>query len=218
MQPSESTERNADSRMDKNSQDQWQGGQSSLDTGCTKMIIHPRCVTEEDYLGWSIPYNTASARKTHFPAASVIPEIEGKTTTIAVGVSKHITEDMLMGTDIPHFRHYLMKALDVEPGNDKLDTSPNTVTIESGMVVTRAQQLKQGELQERERLQQKQDGSIVSYPVTDGSGVEESEAEMTPPPEDRDGDAESDETVEYLDGVITHTELGHAQKYDSSLN
>ena len=84
------------------------------------------------------------------------------------------------------------------------------------MVVTHAQQLKQDELEESERLQQKQDGPIVSalYPITDGSGVEESEAEMTPPPEDRDGDAESDETVEYLDGVITRTELGHDQKYD----
>ena len=60
-----------------------------LDTGCTKTIVHPRCVMEEDYLGWSIPYNTASKRKTHFPAASVTLEIEGKTTTIAVGVSKH---------------------------------------------------------------------------------------------------------------------------------
>ena len=90
-----------------------------LDTGCTKTIVHPRCVMEEDYLGWSFPYNAASKRKTHFPAASVTLEVEGKTTTIAVGVSKHITEDMLMGRDIPHFRHYLKKALDVEPGNDE---------------------------------------------------------------------------------------------------
>ena len=124
-----------------------------------------------------------------------------------------------MGRDIPHFRPYLKKAMDVEPGNDEPDTPPTTVTIESGMVVTRAQQLKQDELEERERLQQKQDGPIVSafYPVTDESGVEGSETETTPPPEDRDGDTESDETVEYLDRVITHTELGHAQKYDSSL-
>ena len=143
-----------------------------LDTGCTKTIVHPRCVTDEDYLGWSIPYNTASERKTHFPAASVTLEIEGMTTTMAVGVSKHITEDMLIGRDIPHFRHYLKKALDVEPRNDELDTPPTSVTIESGMVVTRAQQLKQDELEERERLPQKQDGPIVSalYPVTDGSG------------------------------------------------
>ena len=78
------------------------------------------------------------------------------------------------------------------------------------MVVTRAQQLKQDELKETERLQQKQDGPILSalYPVTDGSGVEESEAETTPPPEDRNGDAESDETVEYLDGVSTRTGTG----------
>ena len=124
-----------------------------------------------------------------------------------------------MGRDIPHFRQYLKKALDVEPGNNELDTPPTTIMNESGMVVTRAQQLKQDELEEKERLQQKQDGPIVSalYPVTDGSGVEESEAETTPPPEDRDGDTESDEIVEYLDGVITRTELGHAQKYDSSL-
>ena len=124
-----------------------------------------------------------------------------------------------MGRDILHFRHYLKKALDVELGNDELDTPLTTATIESGMVVIHAQQLKQDELEERERLQQKQDGPIVSavFPVTDGNGVEENKAETTPPPEDRDGDAESDETVEYLDGVITRTELGHAQKYDSSL-
>ena len=72
-----------------------------MDTGCTKTIVHPRCVTEENYLGWSIPYNIASERKTHFPAATVTLEIEGKTTTIAVGVSKHITDDMLMeGTSL----------------------------------------------------------------------------------------------------------------------
>ena len=89
-----------------------------MNTGYNKTIVHPRCVTEENYLGWSIPYNTASERKTHFPAASVTLEIEGKTTTTAVGVSKHITEDMLMGRDIPQFRHYLKKILDVEPEND----------------------------------------------------------------------------------------------------
>ena len=79
---------------------------SHLDTGCTKTIIHPRRVRKEDYLGWSILYSTASERKTHFPAASLTLDIEGKTTAIAVDVSKHITEDMLMGRDNPYFRHY----------------------------------------------------------------------------------------------------------------
>ena len=166
---------------------------------------------EEDYLGWSIPYNTAPKRKTHFPAASVTLEIEGKTATIAVGVSKHITDDMLMERDIPHFRHYLKKALDVEPGNDEpgndeLDTPPTTVTIESGMVVTRTKQLQQDNLEEEEHLQQERDGPIVSalYPVAEESEAEELESdeanEIVPPTDERDGEAESDEV---LDGVIT---------------
>ena len=201
-----------------------------LDTGCTKTIVHLRCVTEEDYLGWSIPYNIASKRKTHFPAASVTLEVEGKTTTIAVGVSKHITEDMLMGRDIPHFRHYLKKALDVEPGNDEpgndelgnneLDSPPTTVTIESGMVVTRAQQLQQDNLEEEECLQQERDGPIVSalYPVAEESEAEELEYDkankIVPPTDERDGEAESDEV---LDGVITREELSKSQRNDDTL-
>ena len=192
-----------------------------LDTGCTKTIVHPRCVMEEEYLGWSIPYDTASERKTHFPAASVTLEIEGKTTTISVGVSKHITEDMLMGRDSPHFRHYLKKALDVEPGNDELDTPPTTVTIESGMVVTRAQKLQQDNLEEEEHLQQERDGPIVSalYPVAEGSEAEELETdeanEIVPPTNERDGEAESDEV---LDGVITREELSESQRNDDTQN
>ena len=201
-----------------------------LDTGYTKTIVHPRCVTEEDYLGWSIPYNTASKRKTHFSAASVTLYIEGKTTTIAVGVSKHITEDMLMGRDIPYFRHYLKKALDVEPGNDEpgndelendeLNTPPTTVMIESGMVVTHAQQLQQDNLEEEERLQQERDGPIVSalYPVAEGNEAEELESdeanEIVPPTNERDGEAESDEV---LDGVITREELSESQRDDGTL-
>ena len=86
-----------------------------LDTGCTKTLVQPRCIHESDYLGWNIPYNTASEKRTHFPAASVTLEVEGKITTMSVGVSEHISEDMLMGRDIPHFRKYLRKVLDVEP-------------------------------------------------------------------------------------------------------
>ena len=49
-----------------------------LDTGCTKSLVHPKCVEEADYLGWSIPYNTASNKRTCFPAARVTMELEGK--------------------------------------------------------------------------------------------------------------------------------------------
>ena len=135
-----------------------------------------------------------------------------------------------MGRDIPHFRHYLKKALDVEPGNDEpgndelgndeLDTPPTTITIESGMVVTRAQQLQQDNLEEEECLQQERDGPIVSalYPVAEGSEAEELEYDKTnkivPPTDEHDGEAESDEV---LDGVITREELSKSQRNDDTL-
>ena len=80
-----------------------------LDTGCTKSLVHPKCVQKKDYLGYQIPYQTASNKRTYFPAASVTLELEGKKLRIAVGVSEHLAEDMLMGRDIPHFRHYLKR-------------------------------------------------------------------------------------------------------------
>ena len=79
----------------------------------------------------------ASERKTYFPAASVMLEVEGKSTCIAVGVSKHITEDMLMGRDIPHFRQYLKKVLREEPEIEEKNIPPTSISTKSGMVVTR---------------------------------------------------------------------------------
>ena len=191
-----------------------------FNTGCTKTILHPRCVAEKDYLGWTIPYSTASERKTYFPAASVMLEVEGKSTCIAVGVPKHITEDMLMGRDIPHFRQYLKKALSEEPEIEEKNTPPTSVSTESGMVVTRAQQLQQDNLEEEERLQQERDGPIISalYPVAEGSEAEELESdevnETVPPTDERDGEVEFDEV---LDGVITREELSESQRNDDTL-
>ena len=71
--------------------------------------MHPRCVAQVDYLGWKIPYHTASDKEIYFPAAQVVLEVEGKTTTIPVGVFENMNEDMLMGRDLPHFRRYLKK-------------------------------------------------------------------------------------------------------------
>ena len=39
-----------------------------LDTGCSKSMVHPRCVQESDYLPWKIPYKTASSTKTYYIA------------------------------------------------------------------------------------------------------------------------------------------------------
>ena len=127
---------------------------------------------------------------------------------------------MLIGRDIPHFRHYLKKATDVEPGNDELDTPPTTVTIESDMVVTRAQQQQQDNLEGEECLQQERDGPIVSAlcPVAEGSeavGLESDEENKTvPPTNERDVETESDEV---LDGVLTGEELSESQTNDETL-
>ncbi len=58
-----------------------------LDTGCSKSMVHPRCVQESDHLPWKIPYKTACSTKTYFPASRNTLQIEGKDTDLAVGVS-----------------------------------------------------------------------------------------------------------------------------------
>ena len=104
-----------------------------LDTGCTKSQVHPKYVEETDYLGWSIPYHTASNKGTYFPAARVTMELEGKKMTLAVGVSKHLSEEMLMGRDIPHFKQFIRKELKKET---RVNTSYATIETEAGVVVT----------------------------------------------------------------------------------
>lgn len=57
---------------------------------------------------------------------------------LAVGVSQHITVDMLMGPDIPHFKRYLREALEADSPEDD-DSIPLTpMATESSMVTTRA--------------------------------------------------------------------------------
>ena len=125
-----------------------------------------------------------------------------------------------MGRDIPHFRQYLKKARSEEPEIEEKNTPPTSVSTESGMVVTRAQQLQQDNLEEEEHLQQERDGPIISalYPVVEGSEAEELESDevnKTVPPTDwRDGEVEFDEV---LDGVITREELSESQRNDDTL-
>ena len=148
-----------------------------LDTGCTKTLVHPRCIYESDYLGSNIPYNTASEKRTQFLAASVTLEVLRKTITMVGGVPEHISEDMLMGRDKPYFRQYLRKVLDMELEVEEESPPPTPTLTESGMVVTRDQQLKQNEFTEKERLQQEMDQPVISapYPVEDGSEAEADE-------------------------------------------
>ena len=90
-----------------------------LDTGCTKTLVPPRCIRKDDYLGWSISYNTASKSQVSFPAANVQLEVDGGVVILPVGVSEHIGQDMLMGKDVPHFRQLIKKELERERAEEK---------------------------------------------------------------------------------------------------
>ena len=154
----------------------WINGQeikALLDTGCTKTLVRPRCVTKEDYLGWDIPYHTASSKWIYFPAASVELEIEGRVTKIPVGVPEHIGQDILMGRDIPHFRNFLKIELEEETREEGEEpTPPASAEIEAGMVVTRARQRQQDALEEEECLRQEQDGPVINMLDSVDSGVQ----------------------------------------------
>ena len=78
---------------------------------------------------------------------------------IAVGVSKHLSEEMLMGRDIPHFRQYIRKELEKEL---KKPTLPGPVTTEMSMAVTHAQLIRQTALEEEECLRQERDIAITT--------------------------------------------------------
>ena len=92
----------------------------------------------------------------HFPAAKVILTIKGKSYDIAVGVSEHLTVDMLMGHDGPYFKKYLREALKEE------ESIPLTRKVtKSCMVVTRAQKQAENKIAAQEQLEQE-----TNQPVT----------------------------------------------------
>ena len=181
-----------------------------LDTGCTKTIMHPRCVAEKDFLGWTTPYSTALVREIYFPAASVMLEVEGKSTCIAVGVAKHITQDMLMGRDTPLFRQYLKKALSTRSQKLKRRTTTYFRQHRVGHGGYPCPATAAGNLEEEEHLQQELDGPIMSalYPVAEENEAQELVSdevnETVPTTDECDGEVESGEV---LDGVITREEL-----------
>ena len=101
----------------------------------------------KDYLSWEIPYCTASSRTMHFPAAKVTLTIERKSYDIAVRVSEHLTVDMLMGHDVPHFKKCLSEALKEE---ESIPLTPKVT--KSCMVVTHAQKQAENKLAAKEQL------------------------------------------------------------------
>ena len=88
------------------------------------------------------------------------------------------------------------------------------------MAVTRAQQQRKDKLEEKEHLQQEQDGAVITTfdPVDDGSEAEGSE---TKPVENEEPVVKptpaSDDLDNNISKVITPEELGKAQRYDPTL-
>ena len=88
------------------------------------------------------------------------------------------------------------------------------------MAVTRAQQQRKDEPDEKEHLQQKQDGAIITTfdPVGDGNEAEGSETKQI---EDEEPVVNPAPVSDVLDNniskVITPEELGKAQSYDPTL-
>ena len=174
-----------------------------IDTGCTKSVVHPRCIRKSDYLLWEVPYTTASSRKTQFPAAKITLTIGGKDYDLAVGVSKHLTMDMLMGQDIPHFRKYLREALEVKnPVQQPPPPPPPAIATESSMVVTRMQQQAQDQHEREEQFEQERDKPVAHPldPVCDGGDAEET----------KDGSMNQDEesAEEAVSEQDSETEIG----------
>ena len=151
-----------------------------LDTSCTKSMVHPRCVQESDHLPWKIPHKTASSTKTYFPAARVTLQIDGKDTELMVRVSSHISVDMLLGRDVPHFRKLLKEALEEESmkpvTNSSSEEMKEETRIQTSLVTTRAQLDKQHLQDLQEQNEQEEDAPIihtVDSDSPDGEGEEE---------------------------------------------
>ena len=153
-------------------------------------MVHPRCVQEPDHLPCKIPYKTSSSTKTYFPAARVTLQIEGKVTELAVGVSPHISVDMLLGRDVPHFRKLLKEALEEESSVKPETNSPPEETkeetrIQTSLVPTRVQLDRQHLQDLQEQKEQEEDEPVINSVDSDSP----------------DGEGEEENTLNQLDEV-----------------
>ena len=172
--------------------------------------MHPRVVRSQDYLPWSIPCDTASRHKEYFPATRVILCADSERgIQLAMGVSDHLSVDMLLGQDIPKFKRYLREVLKVSDRRGEEMTLPISTPIEVGMVTTRAQQLTLTQ-HEEEALTQESDGPEIHTldPCYRGNQMEESEGkdeETAIPRIQPEPELEKGKSVQPLDdGAIWH--------------
>ena len=168
-------------------------------------------------------------------------ELEWKEMTLAVGVSKRLSEEMLMGRDIPHFKQFIRKELEKEM---RLNTSHATAETEAGMVVTRSKQRQQDALEEEEQLGLEEDGAVLRISKWGGGDTTEAcgedwmeeqssdgfkkdiqpdECSVEVPGEDQtrelstEGDGVSEEIAGVTTEVFIKKKLAEAQRYESDL-
>ena len=184
--------------------------------------MHPRVIRSQDYHHWSIPYNTASRRKEYFPASRVTLCVDGeRDMQIVVGVSEHLSVDMLLGQDVPKFKRYLREARKVSDRKGEEMTSPISTPIEVEMVTTRAQQLTVTQREEEEALTQERGGPVIHTldPCYNGKQTEESEGkdkEMAIPSPQPEPELERRKGVQPLDdGAILAPQLSQISLFDT---
>ena len=137
-----------------------------LDTGCTRSLVHPRCISREQSLGWEIPYSTASAREVWFPAARVTLQVGKTKQVLTVGVSPPLTVDMLIGRDVPQLTKWVAEK-PPEEIEANLEDPPAVA-----QVATRAQRKRQDMKDQQDLEQQDLEQVRLSSPDQDPSGDE----------------------------------------------
>ena len=125
-----------------------------LDTGCTKTLVHPRCIRKDDYLGWSISYNTASKSQVSFPAANVRAlflerGIISDPASRGFGTYRSGYVDGERCSPLPTADKERTRESELKR---KETTTPDSVATEMSMAVIHAQLLKQTALEEEESL------------------------------------------------------------------
>ena len=133
-----------------------------LDTGCTKSMVHPRCVQESDHLPWKIPYKTATSTKTYFPAARVTLQIEGTDTRVGGrSIPPHLCRHFARARRSPlqEVAEGEEEESSMKPETKSLSEETKEETrIQTSLVTTRAQLDRQHLQDQQEQKEQEEDG------------------------------------------------------------
>ena len=110
-------------------------------------------------------------------------QIEGKDKELVVGLSPHISVDMLLGREVPHFRKLLKEALEEESSIKPETNLPSEETkegtrIQTSLVTTRAQ-LDRQHLQDLQEQKEQEEDEPVIHSVDSDSLDDEGEEENT---------------------------------------